>query len=146
MMKGYGLKRCATILLMLFCAAITAHAETNKGAPENPLIEEMRLLDGVYAEIVNAVALNNPVAALEAIERLESSGLMEKTVAGVSSGAIKTPKNSDKLSDFTRFDKEFHANLALLAKAAAAKDQPRLLSFTKKLLDGCVKCHRTYRK
>ncbi len=146
MMKGYGLKRCAISLLMLLCAAITAHAETGKTLPANPLIEEMRLLDNVYASIVNAVALNNPVEVLEAIERLETSGAMEKTASALSAGAIKTPKNSDKLADFTRFDKEFHANLASLAKAARAKDQPRMLSFTKKLLDGCVKCHRTYRK
>ena len=147
MMQGYGFKRCALGLLMLLIAGRAAHAEMSKTSPPaNPLIEEMRLLDGVYASIVGAVALNNPNDVLEAIARFEKSGAMEKTVSAVSTGAIKTPKNSGKLSDFTRFDKEFHSNLESLAKAARAKDQPKMLSFTKKLLDNCVKCHRTYRK
>lgn len=132
---------------MFLIAGATAHAEMSKPPPPaNPLIEEMRLLDGVYASIVSAVAMNNPNDVLEAVERLEGSGAMGKTVSALNAGTVKTPKNSDKLSDFIRLDREFHTNLESLAKAARAKDQPRMLSFTKKLLDGCVKCHRTHRK
>jgi hypothetical protein len=43
-------------------------------------------------------------------------------------------------------DKEFHLNLERLAEAGSSNDQGKMLSLTKTLLEGCVNCHRDFRK
>lgn len=140
-------------------AAVISYVFALPGAPEagqeglhhghaahngkNPLIEEMMILDGVFREVVSAVSLGDGARVHKALESMH--GTMEKTHAGVHEGTVKVPKNSERLADFVRMDKEFHADLETLAHAAHSGDQKEMLTLTKKLLDGCVSCHRSFR-
>ncbi|MDA8078462.1 MAG: hypothetical protein M0Z79_05930 [Nitrospiraceae bacterium] len=122
------------------------HEHSKKQSPsgKNPLVEEMLILDNAFREVVSAVSLGDGARVSSALESMH--GTMEKTHEGVHSGAIKIPRNSDRLDDFVRMDKEFHGNLEALALAARLNDQQAMLGLTKKLLEGCVACHRTFRK
>ncbi len=110
----------------------------------NPLLEEMALLDNAFREVVSAVSLGEGERVHKALETLH--GTMEKTHAGVHSGAVRIPVNADRTAEFDRRDTEFHGDLEALAQAAQAGNQKVMLSLTKKLLDGCVNCHQTFRK
>lgn len=137
---------CMLIPVFLF-AGQDAHRDlhTKMQIPDgkNPLMEEMVILDGAFREVVSAVSLGDGARVHKALESMH--GTMEKTHEGLHSGSVKIPRNSDRLSDFVQMDKEFHGNLEALAQAAHANDQQAMLVLTKKLLDGCVNCHRTFR-
>jgi cytochrome c556 len=122
------------------------HLHDEKQIPQgkNQLMEEMVILDGVFREVVSAVSLGDGERVHTALESMH--GTMEKTHEGLHSGSVKIPRNSDRLNDFVQMDKEFHGDLEALAHAAHANDQQAMLALTKKLLDGCVNCHRTFRK
>lgn len=124
-------------------AAAPAPAQTGTN-PANPLIAEMQQLDSVFREIVSGVALGDGERVHKAIETMH--GTMEHTQEALHSGEVKPPKNADKLKEFEMLDKEFHKNLESLGEAAHANDQKKMLGFTKKLMDGCVTCHSTFRK
>lgn len=120
-----------------------AHAAQASTAA-NPLIEEMLKLDKVFREVVSAVALGNGEGVHTALHSMH--GAMEKTHEGVHSGTVRTPKNADKVEEFVKMDKEFHANLESLAMAGHRNDKKEMLALTQKALDGCVSCHQTFRK
>ncbi len=111
---------------------------------KNPLIEEMRALDGVFRDIVSGVALNDAPRVQAAVEKMH--GTMEKTHEGVKHGTVVLRKNAEHLSEFIEQDEQFHRLLEDLAGAARKKESQEMLSLTKKLLDGCVQCHREFRK
>lgn len=115
-------------------------------AAENPLLVEMMLVNKAYRDIVSAVAIEDSAAIVKAIEGLESSQAAKATAAALKAGQLKTPKNPDKMKEFKRMDDEFHGNLKALHEAAKADKQPKIRTITKKLLDGCVKCHEQFRK
>lgn len=117
--------------------------DVRAAANGNPLKEEMRRLDIVFRDIVSGVALGNGLAVHTAVE--EMHGSMEKTREALHSGKVKPPRNADKIQEFLKQDKEFHANLEALAKAAHKNDKQKMTALTKKLLDGCVKCHGVFR-
>jgi cytochrome c556 len=121
-----------------------SHNDKQISRGENPLMEEMIILDGVFREVVSAVSLGDGARVHTALESMH--GTMEKTHEGVHSGSVKIPRNSDRLNEFVQMDKEFHVNLEALAQAAHANNQQEMLVLTKKLLDGCIHCHRTFRK
>ncbi len=132
---------------------ITAPADTSALAPQkegahgwmrNPLIEEMQQLDSSFKEIVSAVAVNDGGRVHKAIEAMH--GRMERTQEAVHSGEVKVPKNPDRVKEFVALDKEFHSNLEKLAHSAEAESRPKMLLYTKKLMDGCVKCHSIFKK
>lgn len=112
-------------------------------ASSGALVEEMRALDGVFREVVSAVALGDGHRVHKALEAMH--GKMEKTQEALHSGHVKLRKNADKAAEFERMDKEFHANLEKLAKAAHKSDRQNMTAVTKKLLDGCVACHNQFR-
>lgn len=116
----------------------------DKASGANPLIEEMIKLDKVYHEIVSGVSLGDGARVHEALESMH--GTMEKTHEGVQAGTVKLQKNAHRLAEFVKMDKNFHHDLKTLAHAAHKNDRKAMLSLTKKLLDGCVNCHRTFRK
>ncbi len=111
---------------------------------KNPLIEEMNALDGVFRDIVSGVALNDGPRVQAAVEKMH--GTMEKTHEGVRTGTVILRKNGERLNEFIEQDKQFHRTLEDLAVAARKNDSPAMVSLTKKLLDGCVQCHREFRK
>ncbi len=138
---------CISIPVFLYAGQDAhRHLHNEKQIPsgKNPLIEEMVILDRVFREVVSAVSLGDGARVQTALESMH--GTMEKTHEGVHSGSVRIPRNSDRLDEFLQMDKEFHGNLEALAQAGHAGDQQTMLVLTKKLLDGCVTCHRTFRK
>jgi len=154
-MKKKTAMKFATFLIALSFATLPAvmsagqdvhkhsHHEKSHSAA-NPLIEEMVILDGVFREVVSAVSLGDGEKVHEALHHMH--GTMEKTHEGVHAGAVKIPKNAHRVDEFVKLDKEFHGNLEALAHAAHENNQKEMLSLTKKLLEGCVNCHQTFRK
>ena len=149
--------RCMILFAaMLFIAGVPkpalaqhdAHNQPSQGAaPQpgtNPLIEEMLVLDGVYREVVSAVALGDGTRVHTALESMH--GTMEKTHEGVHGGSVVIPKNATRVKEFVQMDREFHEKLESLAGAAHRNDQKNMLKLTKQLLDDCVRCHEMFRK
>jgi hypothetical protein len=110
----------------------------------NPLVEEMVALDGVFRDVVSAVAVGDGHRVHDALEKMH--GTMEKTHEGVHHGTVTLKKNADRMKDFVAQDKAFHGKLEDLAKAAHRNDGNAMLKLTKDLLDRCVKCHRDFRQ
>lgn len=120
-----------------------AHGEKHAAAGGNALLEEMMVLDGVFREVVSAVSVGDGKRVRTALESMH--GTMEKTHEAVHAGTVKIPKNSDRAEEFVKLDRDFHGTLEALSLAAGADDRKEMLSLTKKLLDGCVNCHRIFR-
>ncbi len=129
------------IMILIIPLSIYATDDINF---QNPLIEEMRTLDAVFREIVSAVAVGDGKRVYKSIETL--NGLMEKTHQAVESGKVKLPKNQHRVREFLKLDMKFHAELELLSKAARKDKQGKMLVLTKKLLEGCLNCHRVFRR
>lgn len=142
MAMKHSVKTCLGAALV----ALSITLPTLGCAEENPLLVEMMMLNKAYRDIVSAVAIEDSPAIVKAIEGLEASAVAKMTEEGLETGKIKTPKNPDKLKEFKRMDAEFHKNLGALAAAAKENKQPKIRLLTKKLLDGCVKCHSQFRK
>jgi len=110
----------------------------------NPLIEEMRTLDVAFRDIVSAVAIGDGRRVNKSIDSLH--GLRERTHKAVETGMIRLPRNQHRLKEFLKLDERFHTELELLSKAAHKNNQRKMLILTKKLLDGCVNCHRVFKR
>lgn len=115
----------------------------HEGHGTSPLIEEMVRLDAVFRDVVSGVALGDGKRVHEAIETMH--GAMEKTHEGVHHGAVTLRKNAHRLDEFIALDKQFHKKLERLGRAAHKNDQAAMVSLTKQLLEGCVRCHRDFR-
>lgn len=134
------LRNCIFVYLILIAVSVSAEDRPIS----NPLIEEMRSLDNSFREIVSAVANAEGERVIRSIESLH--GLREKTHQAIKSGIIRLPRNQHRLKEFLKLDMKFHTELDLLLKAARKNNQRRMLIMTKKLLDGCVNCHRVFKK
>jgi cytochrome c556 len=119
------------------------HAQSVHEHSSNPLVEEMNMLDAVFRDIVSGVAINDNKRVHDALETMH--GTMDKTHEGVHQGTVKLKKNTQRLKEFIEMDKQFHAKLEELAKAAHSNNEKTMLSLTKDLLDRCVQCHREFR-
>jgi cytochrome c556 len=142
----------ALLLFTGFPTPVCAEHDNNAGhslsptpatAP-NPLIEEMLTLDGVFRDIVSAVALADPGKVQKALAPMH--GAMEKTHEGIDAGAVTIPKNAARISEFVKRDRKFHEMLEALDRAAGLNHQQEMLRITKQLLDGCIQCHRVFRR
>lgn len=141
---------------LLLCAVLPAlvcagHDDTAGHSPSpptteapNPLVEEMLTLDSVFRNIVSAVALTDAAQVQKAMAPLR--GAMEKTHEGIHAGKVTLPKNTARIGEFVERDRKFHEMLEALDRAAGHNHQQEMLRITKQLLDGCVQCHRTFRK
>lgn len=134
------LRNCIFVHLILIAVSVSAEDRPIS----NPLIEEMRSLDNSFREIVSAVANAEGERVIRSIESLH--GLREKTHQAIKSGIIRLPRNQHRLKEFLKLDMKFHTELDLLLKAARKNNQRRMLIMTKKLLDGCVNCHRVFKR
>lgn len=52
----------------------------------------------------------------------------------------------EQQKEFVEMDKGFHSDLEALAHAAHMNNRKGMLDLTRKLLEGCVSCHQTFRK
>jgi cytochrome c556 len=133
----------AAILALALTALPGLFQPMSADAQGNPLIEEMLILDKVFRDVVSGVALGSGEAVHKALHAMH--GTMEKTHEGVHAGAVKLPKNADRMEEFVAMDKKFHQDLESLAHAAHMNDQEQMLALTKTLLDACVRCHQKFR-
>ena len=145
--------RTAVVLfaaLFLFAGHPALPAEEAKHPPSpaktapNPLIEEMLTLDGVFRDIVSAVALSDSRKVQTALAPMH--GVMEKTHEGIEAGSVTLPKNAARISEFVGRDRKFHEMLEALDRAAGHNHHKEQLRITKQLLDQCVQCHRLFGK
>jgi cytochrome c556 len=147
MKKSTFLKAAAISALFFsaapFMASAADHSEHKAASSTGALIEEMKALDAVFREVVSAVALGDGHRVHLALESMH--GKMEKTQEALHAGEVKLRKNASKAALFERMDKNFHADLESLAKAAQMNNRQKMTAFTKKLLDGCVACHSQFR-
>ena len=132
--------------LVLFCSSspVSAQDDHQHHNGPNPLIEEMTTLDRVFRDVVSAVALGDNESVHKSLESMH--GTMEKTHEGVRAGSVVTPKNASRVKEFEKMDREFHEKLESLAEAAHSNNQTKMVRITKQLLDGCVQCHKMFRK
>jgi cytochrome c556 len=132
----------------LICAGHDNNASHSPAPPAtaapNPLIEEMLTLDSVFRNIVSAVAIADAAQVQKVMAPLH--GAMEKTHEGIHAGTVTIPKNAARIGEFVERDRKFHEMLEALDRAAGHNHQQEMLRITKQLLDGCVQCHRTFRK
>lgn len=134
------LRNCIFMSLILMAVSVSAEERYTS----NPLIEEMHSLDNSIREIVSAVATAEGERVIRSIESLH--GLREKTHHAIESGMIRLPKNQHRVREFLKLDMKFHAELDLLLKAARKNNQRKMLVLTNKILEGCVNCHRVFKK
>ncbi len=140
--------------VLLLLAGLPAYPETALGADarrspapssaSNPLIEEMLTLDNMFRDIISAVALGDAGKVRTAVASMH--GTEEKTREGIHAGAVVLPRNSARISEFVERDRKFHEMLEALERAAGRNHQQEMLRISKLLLDGCVQCHRVFRK
>ncbi|MFN3395862.1 MAG: hypothetical protein ACK4Z9_03590 [Thermodesulfovibrionales bacterium] len=134
------LRNCIFMSLILMTVSVSAEDRHTS----NPLIEEMRSLDTSIREIVSAVATAEGERVIRSIETLH--GLREKTHQAIKSGIVRLPRNQHRIKEFLKLDMKFHAELDLLLKAARKNNQRKMLILTNKLLEGCVNCHRVFKR
>ncbi|TAN43922.1 MAG: hypothetical protein EPN22_08510 [Nitrospirae bacterium] len=132
-----------SVVLTVVAATAGNHEHKAVASGANPLVEEMIILDGVFREVVSAVALGDSERVHKALHSMH--GTMEKTHEGVHHGTVKIPKNSHRVKEFVKMDKQFHHELEALAHAAHKNDTKKMTALTQKLLAGCVSCHKTFR-
>ena len=154
-MKGHAFKRFMVFAAFLFLIVLPAALIAGEHHPGedgdsgsasqsgNPLIDEMVKLDAAFREVVSAVAVSDGTRVHRALESLH--GAMEKTHEGVHQGTVKIPKNAGRIKEFVAMDKAFHAKLETLDEASRKNDEKAMVKLTKEVLDGCVRCHSTFR-
>lgn len=120
------------------------HSHPSAGQKENPLLEEMAILDTVFREVVSAVSLGEGERVRAALEGMH--GTMEKTHAGAHEGTVVLRRNAGRMAEFVALDRAFHGKLEELAEAGGTNDWERMLTLTRELLNRCVECHRTFRE
>ncbi len=116
---------------------------TKQRSTANPLVSEMATLDNVMRETVSAIAEADGARVAEAVDAIR--GPMQRTQQAIRAGNVTLPKGG-RLDDFQRSYDAFHAQLETLARAGKQNNVEAMLIVTKQLLEGCVNCHRTYRK
>ena len=134
----------AVIATTPFVAGAVDHSHHDAfPAGSNALVEEMKALDAVFREVVSAVALGDGHKVHQALESMH--GKMEKTQEALHAGKVVLRKNAAKAAEFEKMDKDFHARLETLGRAARKGDSKGMTEITKKLLDGCLSCHNKFR-
>ncbi|MBI5588429.1 MAG: cytochrome c [Deltaproteobacteria bacterium] len=145
-MKRFLIASLASLIIGAQAPAGLGRTEAaEKDTPvRSPLRDEMHTLNAVFQKVVTAVSLGDGEAVAGALHSMH--GKEERTAEALHSGAVRPPKNADKLEEFERLDRKFHRELGLLASAARGNDRQRMLTLTKRLLDGCVECHSAFRR
>lgn len=135
----------AVIAATPFVSYAADHSQhmASSSAGSGALVEEMKALDAVFREVVSAVALGDNHRVHQALESMH--GKMEKTQEALHAGKVSLRKNAAKAAEFEKMDSDFHARLASLGRAAQKGDSKGMTEITKKLLDGCVACHKMFR-
>lgn len=133
---------------LIFSAGPATHPNESQsaapGAEASALVKKMLILDNAFREVVSAVAVGNGERVDKALQTMQE--IMEKVQEGVHEGKLRIPKNAHREILFLQMDMELHEDIEELAEAGKNKDREKMLALTKKLLEGCLNCHREFRK
>lgn len=140
------MKKLAFIAMLFITAglAFPAFSQQHGAGVENPLKEEMRLLDLAFKNLMDSILLNDPKGIEGPFHEVHHAKL--KTGKALESGGITLPMNPDRIKSFKEMDERFHETLEGILKAAGAKDMDAVRKKTHEALDGCVQCHSMFRK
>lgn len=138
------MKKLLCAILVLVFATVASAAEAPQAVKTNPLKEEMWLLNAAYKILVDSLILRNPQAIAGPFEKVLKA--KPRTEAALEKGEIRLPKNNDKAGEFKKMDEEFHAMVEDLIGLSKKGDMSGVQKLTHRLLDGCVRCHDSFRK
>lgn len=140
------MKKLVFIAMLFITAglAVPAFSQQHGAGVENPLKEEMRLLDVAFKNLIDSILTNDPKGIEGPFHEVHHAKL--KTEKALESGGITLPRNHDKMKAFKEMDGRFHETLEGILKAAVAKDMEEVRKKTHEALDGCVQCHTMFRK
>jgi len=144
----------STIALSIFLAASgwaeeadhskhMTHAAAETAPTDNPVKNEMRLLDAAYKNLLDSILLDTPEAIEPPFHEVHRAKMA--TEKALHAGRLVLPKNSDKLGEFVEMDEAFHEKLKKLLGVARKKDRKGIQDSAHEILDGCVKCHSRFR-
>lgn len=137
------MKKIVVVLALMLSAILSVGPSSPAIAADNPLKQEMRLLDDAFKNLIDALILNKPGIIEEPFHEVHKA--KEKTEAALHSGKIKLPKNHDKLEAFVEMDEAFHGKLKELIGASRKRDMEKIKTLTHHILDQCIKCHEAYK-
>ena len=137
------MKKIVIAFAFLLSAILSVGPSSPSMATDNPLKEEMRLLDDAFKNLMDALILNKPGIIEEPFHAVHKA--KEKTEAALHSGKVKLPKNHEKLEDFVEMDEAFHEKLKKLIGASRKRDMEKIKTITHDILDQCVECHEAYK-
>ncbi len=109
----------------------------------NPVQTEMALLHQATLTAVEGVVNNTLAAVPAAFERVDSA--RTNTVAFLEAGQYRPPKHPERMAVFAREDDAFHPLLAQLVAAAKSNELPQASRQLGVVLDGCTRCHASFR-
>ncbi len=144
--RRYEMKRLFFALaLILAFAGMAAAAEAPAGKPAaNPLKEEMWLLDTAYKGLIDAIVLRTPGAIAGPFEEVLKA--KAKTEAALEKGTVWLPKNNERKDEFKKMDEDYHRMIEDLIRLSKKGDMKGVQALSHRLLDGCVRCHNTFRR
>ncbi|MBE9536422.1 MAG: cytochrome c [Proteobacteria bacterium] len=134
---------CTIAMIGLLSASGQVLAAEGSQPGDNAVQVEMRLLDKAFKNAVDGLLLNMPEIIEGPFHKVHKAKM--NTEKAIKKGAIKLPKNSDKLNEFVELDEAFHEKLVGLLKASRKKDMNAVKNSIHEIMDGCVQCHNKFK-
>jgi len=134
---------CAIAMIVLFSAGGQALAAEESLPGSDAVILEMMLLDEAFKNAIDGLVLNSPEIIEEPFHEVHKAKM--NTEKALKAGAVKLPKNNDKLNEFIELDEAFHEDLVGLLNASRKKDMNAVKGSIHEIMNGCVKCHDRFR-
>ena len=131
-----------TLILALTGTAVSAEAPAKPAT--NPLKEEMWRLNAAFKGLIDALVLRKPGDIAGPFEEVLKA--KAATEAALEKGEIWLPRNNDRKEEFKKMDEEFHGQIEKLIRLSKKGDMKGVQALTHRLLDGCVRCHNTFRR
>lgn len=130
-------------LILAFTGAAVSAEAPPKGAA-NPLKDEMWHLNAAFKGLIDSLVLRKPGDIAGPFEEVLKA--KAATEAALEKGEIWLPRNNDRKDEFRKMDEEFHGQIEDLIKKSKKGDMKGVQALTHRLLDGCVRCHNTFRR
>ena len=130
-------------LIIAFTSAAVC-AETPAKPAANPLKDEMWRLNAAFKGLIDAVVLRKPGDIAGPFEEVLKA--KAATEAALEKGEIWLPRNNERKEEFRKMDEAFHGQIEDLIKLSKKGDMKGVQALTHRLLDGCVRCHNTFRR
>lgn len=134
---------CALVMIAALSAGGLSLAAEDSLPGSDAVIVEMLLLDEAFKNAIDGLILNVPEIIEEPFHKVHRAKM--NTEKALKEGAVKLPKNSDKLAEFIELDELFHEKLVGLLNASREKDMNAVKGSIHEIMNGCVQCHDRFR-